>query len=323
MRTTTTIRSWSSMGFGLLFAGLTSYVLLEDVLAGAPFTTTHLLSIGAIVGAIAAGHRVWPVLRSGQLLPGLGLLLMFAAATVYVVIGAGVRNTETAQAKAAKVEKTNAARTAAATELTRTRARLDTARAEATAAHAAAAAECRTGKGKKCEGTRATAADADQRAKDVEAASRLAQAQTDLLGPAETPHTGYRRFAALLAIFGAVADVDAATAALVMVMPYLAVLIAEIGTIVFLHLGIGHRPASRRAAANDTAPPPSNGGTRAGTPDHPVIAALRRAGRPLSNDELAHAMGVSKGEASKRRREVAGRITEAREGRELRIRLAA
>jgi len=58
------------------------------------------------------------------------------------------------------------------------------------------------------------------------------------------------------------------------------------------------------------------------TSEHPVIAALRSADRPLSNDELAAAMGVSKGEASKRRREVDQHLTVHPDGRCLRIALA-
>lgn len=57
--------------------------------------------------------------------------------------------------------------------------------------------------------------------------------------------------------------------------------------------------------------------------EHPVIVALRRAGRPLSNDELAREMQVTKGEASKRWREVSDRLEVTRDGRALRISLGA
>lgn len=53
--------------------------------------------------------------------------------------------------------------------------------------------------------------------------------------------------------------------------------------------------------------------------DHPVLTALRKAGRPLTNDELAAAMGVTKGEATKRRQEIAERLVEKREGRYLMV----
>lgn len=56
---------------------------------------------------------------------------------------------------------------------------------------------------------------------------------------------------------------------------------------------------------------------------HPVIRALADAGRPLSNDELAHAMGCSSGEASKRWKEVAGDLDVGKNGRHLAISLKA
>ena len=48
---------------------------------------------------------------------------------------------------------------------------------------------------------------------------------------------------------------------------------------------------------------------------HPVIAALEAAGKPLSNTELAEAMGVCGGESTKRRREVADLIDETVAGK--------
>lgn len=68
---------------------------------------------------------------------------------------------------------------------------------------------------------------------------------------------------------------------------------------------------------------PQDGGPVAIPENHPVIVALKDARRPLTNDELARAMHVTKGEASKRRREVAGQLTVSREGRELRIALGS
>jgi hypothetical protein len=52
---------------------------------------------------------------------------------------------------------------------------------------------------------------------------------------------------------------------------------------------------------------------------HPVIRALDLAGKFLSNAELAVAMGVCEGEASKRRKEVAHLIREYRDGHRIMI----
>lgn len=55
---------------------------------------------------------------------------------------------------------------------------------------------------------------------------------------------------------------------------------------------------------------------------HPVIVALQRAGRPVNNNELASLMQVTAGEATKRRREVAGRIREQHVGKCVMVALA-
>lgn len=56
--------------------------------------------------------------------------------------------------------------------------------------------------------------------------------------------------------------------------------------------------------------------------NHPVIAALLAADRPLSNRELAMAMRCSEGEATKRVSEVGYLIRRERNGRERRLSLA-
>jgi hypothetical protein len=55
--------------------------------------------------------------------------------------------------------------------------------------------------------------------------------------------------------------------------------------------------------------------------NHPVIKALTTK-EEMTNQELAHVMGVSKGEATKRRFEVSDHLVEERDGRTVRIRLA-
>jgi hypothetical protein len=53
----------------------------------------------------------------------------------------------------------------------------------------------------------------------------------------------------------------------------------------------------------------------------PVIAALRRVKRPLSNDELAAILGVTKGTASRKVAALNGAIRKDRVGREVAISL--
>jgi hypothetical protein len=56
-------------------------------------------------------------------------------------------------------------------------------------------------------------------------------------------------------------------------------------------------------------------------PQHPVIAALEKVGRPVNNGELARLMHCCDAEATKRRREVAERLLERRSGKEVIITL--
>lgn len=49
--------------------------------------------------------------------------------------------------------------------------------------------------------------------------------------------------------------------------------------------------------------------------EHPVVAALARAGRPLSNGELAKALGCSESHSSKLRRQACERVVTFRRGR--------
>jgi hypothetical protein len=53
--------------------------------------------------------------------------------------------------------------------------------------------------------------------------------------------------------------------------------------------------------------------------DHPVLAALEAAGKPLSVTELAAAMRVSVGEASKRWQELGGQVEARRAGKHVLI----
>ena len=81
---------------------------------------------------------------------------------------------------------------------------------------------------------------------------------------------------------------------------------------VMLTFGHSHRRVEKRKQELPDEP-------RGNVVDHPVLSALRKAGRPLTNDELADAMSVTKGEASKRRQEVQDRLIEKREGRYLMV----
>ncbi len=275
MTTVTTVRSWPAIGLGVFFASVTGYVLFKDVIDGAAINTSHVLSLAALVAAIASGHMVWPAAKAGRIVTALMLMVLFLAATGYVVVSSGARNAETAGAKAATAE-----------TVTRTRAEIEKMQREASFILGSCAAgtprdhvgircglrdamtkECATGKGKACDGKSYSVA-------TYEAALDGYDRRLAKLGPVTAPNGGYAHAAKVLAalpgVTAAAADIEAR---LVLILPFLTVLIAELGTITFLHLGLGmgHRKQSAQAplpvitaadVAAWVAPTPPKGGRR-------------------------------------------------------------
>lgn len=247
MRRTTAIRSWPAIGLGTFFAGVTGFVLFKDVLDGAPVNTAHVLSLAAIVAAIASGHMAWPQLQRGSVIPAALLAILFAGSTAYVVLSSGARNAETAGAKTARIAETNAARVRELAQL-----------AQAEAMHASAErkldADCVRGRASKsaCDGIRATLA-------VYAAAIKGHNATLKELGPELPPAGGYAHAARVLAALpGVTATPAAIEERLTLLLPFIVVLIAELGTITFLHIGLGQgTPATASAPAVEERAAPS------------------------------------------------------------------
>lgn len=175
----------------------------------------------------------------------------------------------------------------------------------------ASRAKCRSGR--TCyDSTRATIAVYEGAVAGHEA--RLAKLKT------AAPDAGEKRIARLLEIVSG-ANVSELVE---LVTPIMFGLVLELAT--FAAAMFGWHPSRTVAAHVPTLP-----GKRTPLPanvvafrpaNHPVIDALERAGRPVNNNELANLMGVCAGEATKRRREVAGRIRELRAGKHLMVALA-
>lgn len=284
MKTHTVIRSPAAIALGLFFAGVTAYVLFSDVVRGAPITTGHVLALAAIVAAIASGHMAWPALRAGAIVSGLMLMVLCLGATGYVVVSSGARNAEQAGNKAAAIEAAN-----------KTRAHEEKLLAEAEAmladAQAAMARECASGRGKRCQGREATV-------NVYEAAIKGHKATLGKLAPPMAPG-GYQHAAKVLASWGLTVTEDW----LALNMPFVTVLIAELGTIAFLHLGLGHVRHQAPTAAPQPAPtkPPgkraprtttASNGRRGRKPDPKVVDFLarfqERNGRAPTGSEIMH-----------------------------------
>lgn len=226
MSTTTTIRSWPAIGLGAFFATITGAVLFEDVLHGAPVTTAHAQTLAALVGAIAAGHMAWPALRNRQtIVQGVMLSVLSVAALFYVCVSSGARNAETAGNKMAAIQAANDVRSREEAALARSEAMMADAQAKM-------AAECASGRGPRCRGAMATV--------DVYAAAIKGHMATLASLPAPKVN-GYAHAAKVFRSWG----VDITDEWLSLNLPFIVVLISELGTVAFLHLGLGSKPAPK------------------------------------------------------------------------------
>jgi hypothetical protein len=322
------------LALGAFFASITGFVLFADVIGGAPFTTNHALALAALVAAIASGHYAWPALRSGQIVPAIMLAVLFIGSTGYVVVSSGARNAETAGTKSARIAETNSARARELQQLARAEGML-------TEAERKLDKDCVKGKASKgtCDGIRATLA-------VYAAAIKGHKATLRELGPELAPGGGYAHAAKVLVAAGIPGTAASIEERLSLLMPFIVVLIAELGTIAFLHLGLGHSRVPTVADTMQTAfaaPEPPNGcpGKRrkVPTPDTPrelpanvvmlagkrqpdIVAALQAAGGSATVSELALAMKVTKGEASRRWREAGPLVIARRQGRFVVVSLA-
>lgn len=226
MLTTTTIRSWPAIGLGAFFATITGAVLFEDVLHGAPVTTAHAQTLAALVGAIAAGHMAWPALRNRQtIVQGIMLSVLSVAALFYVCVSSGARNAETAGNKMAVITAANEVRAREEAQLAKAEAMLAEAQRDL-------AKECASGRGKRCRGVMAT----------VNVYEAAIKGHNATLASLPAPKVnGYAHASRVLRSWG----INVTDEWLGLNMPFIVVLICELGTISFLHLGLGHKPAPK------------------------------------------------------------------------------
>jgi hypothetical protein len=152
------------------------------------------------------------------------------------------------------------------------------------------------------------------------------------MAPEQEANVRLKHAARVFAFFNPGTDERRIEQGLELVWPFALALIMELGTIVFLGLGLGHDRRRAVSAAEETVSEcalletVSNSATvsrkqcRFGE-DAEVMAVLRSAKKPLTNGQLAALMGVTKGEASKRRKRVAHLLKTERSGREVRVTL--
>lgn len=228
MKTITTVRSWPAMAFGGFFALVTGYVLFNDLLHGGALTTSHAMSLAALVAALAAGHYAAPAIKSGAIVAGLILGAVFVSSTFYIVVSNGSRNAETSINKAAAIKAANEGRT-------REEKLLANAGAMLAEANGKLANECATGNGPRCRGTKATV-------EVYEAAIRGHQATLATL-PAPKLVNRFDRAARIFKSWGLPITAEW----LELNMDFITVLISEFATIAFFKLAFGHKAAPKPA----------------------------------------------------------------------------
>lgn len=340
MEQTTTIRSPASIALGGLFAAGTIAVLLNDVTSAWDLTTDHMMTVLVLIGTIASGHMLWAEARARRWLAVAGLAVLFGAGTVYCVTTSAARNADVTAAKAAHTRHANVAYTLAKDAF-------DAATKRHAEAVEAETKECSTGIGPLCKAARAQTP--LRKAEKDEAERRLQSA------PAPQPEqAGLAHAATVFATLpGVTAKAEGIERGLILLLPFIKALFLEVACIVFLSIGLGHRrpPAPAPAVVAETpaelvairerffdpepvAPPPPSppprprrkrrtalGSNVVAFGSHPVVKALAKVDRPVSNRELAKLMSVSDGEASKRWQEVVHALDVCRQGKQLQLSL--
>lgn len=299
MNTHTVISSRSAIALGGLFSLGTAYVLFEDVIQTGRFTADHVISGLVLVGTIAAGHFFWPALRGGKLFPAIGLAVLFTTGTFICVTGSASRGAEHSANRAQEAAKVNEAREVV-------RADIKLAKADRDKLTGDQAKECATGPGKRCNGAKTMVDYADSHI-------AILEARLDGMKPEQDPDAGLKHAAKVFSLLSRVSEASIESA-LLLLWPFAKALMLEVATIVFFGLGFGHVRVSTLSQETVSAPGKQE-------IEMETLRVLRKLRQPVSNGDLAAAMGVSKGEASKRVAALSGRVAKVRQGRHVAISL--
>ena len=299
-------------------------LLLADAIGTGHWSQDHAL-VPLVVGlTVATGHLASAALGGRRYLAALGFTVAFAIGTTVTVLGGVGRQSAVVGAHMAEAEAHNQAIADKAAELTRARLRLEQANAQAE----------REMTGSRC-GPRCN----DWKLRAAEVASHVRALEADLrrLGAARQVNPKAEKVGEIAAALGL--DGKRAAALVQLLEPLLIPFLLEWTAIAALGYGFhGRRRSGALATVSD---PPGGPGNRRRRPatetpsqlpanvvrladkrPSDIVAALVAAGRPMTVSELATAMHVTKGEASKRWREAGNQVTVERSGRCLFVALA-
>ena len=336
----TVVRSPGAIALGAICALGTAIVLFWHVRSVADITSNHVMIALALIVTLGAAHLL---LKAGWRHPfaALAFLVLFLAGTAVCVTLSAGRGAEVISRKVADVGLENGKRSAhegkvaeANVDRKAAKAAHEAALAEAKDAREKAAIECATGKAIKCDGKRATADAADKA--EAESLKRSDQADSHYwmlvaqladMKPDQVANVDLKQAAKVFAFLTGY-DVKKTMEGVELLWPFMLALLTEFGTIAFFNYGFGHKTVSapKEKVTTVSEPKPleiSGKSPRKQLPSEAeaVLSALKRAKRPVTNDELAELMGVSKSESSKRVTSLNGAVQRVRVGREVAISL--
>ncbi len=298
--TTYRIASWPALIGGMAAAGASVAFLWRDALATG-WTIEHGVMPILVGLTILSAHLLSQAARERRWVSALAFAVLAFAGSGIIVLETMGRRAEVRDTKVAAASKS-------ADDLGRIGA--DYAKAQALVAEAQTwvAGECRSGAGPKCKGTQFTLAQRTAYADKLRAQLEAASAPP----PVDPKADKIAAAASLLGGNGALARDLVKT-----FDPFTLALFFELASVFLFGFGIRHQPAAKVVEPEvEPEEVPSGGGIPL---DHPVIRVLAHHRKPMSNDDLAKAMGVTKSEASKRWREVQPHLNVRRDGRHLRI----
>jgi DNA-binding transcriptional ArsR family regulator len=297
MKTRTTIRSYSAIALGLMFAATTAYVMFADIKSLNDITPDHVTTAMILLGTIYAGHMIWPMAKHLRTcLHALGLILLFAVGTWYCVVSSAGRNAETDAAKASVVDQANGERER------RARALVD-AEKEYKDARAAEKEACKDGVGKNCRAARQTMADRETKARTAHTAFRAAPSER-IANPTS------KQAARVFAVFIPRSEHELESA-VSLLMPFAKAMFLEIATLILLGIGLGHVtvPVAVHAVSNAVPVETVKSEPKALSFERPLtddeVEQIRRIltgmkEKEVCNKELADKAGVTPSEMSKR-----------------------
>jgi hypothetical protein len=335
MHITTTVRSWGAIALGCICAVGSAAVLFWYVRSPADITTNHVMIALSLIVTLGAGHFMWSSaeLSIGGVVRFASFLVLFVCGTAVCVSLSGGRSAEVLLRKELSAGHENAKRTSQEARIIEARSDLRAAKAAADAAEARAqeatdkASEaCASGAGPKCKGANLTAQAAKEHSAEKAKLATAADSHYWLMigelgnmAPQQVANADLMQIAKVISTIRGV-DPHEVMQSVELLWPYVLALITEFGTIAFLNYGFGHR---RRAVSDikRELPKQVTVTTAPVTVSDPVLVALKKAQRPVTNDELATLMGVSKAEASRRVSALNGTVRKMRKGRYVEISL--